>query len=442
MPINLTDFMSALGPATDSFGKYFLAGQEMARQKQLDAQRLQLEQEDRELKRVTLKAELDRMKREDRVAAHAAAIQDYHNLAGSPGPMQPDPNDPTQQVQGQLPAIQVPSVEEGGTALTMQPPNAQTLLDLAVKQEALKKAADLKAIADQGNQMIPMDERVLAGSRWAGTGQAPKAAADSLTKAFEAAHADQRAAVAHSDDSAVALTPESLDIAANMYLKTGTLPPMGMGKAAASTRQAIINRAAQINPQADIASSQAGFQADKGSLSAIQKQADAVTAFESTATKNAQLLRDALKDLPDGGATLLNTPLRGAALALGSKGVSKVNVLRQSVANEYARIISNPSLTGVMSDAARKEGETLLSPNATIGQYLTAMDTLGQEAGNRRASFQDQISSIQGRIKGGKGAAPSSAPVESTSPVRKYLTNNKTGESAWFTLKNGQWVKE
>lgn len=40
-----------------------------------------------------------------------------------------------------------------------------------------------------------------------------------------------------------ALTPETVDMAANMFLKTGQLPQLGMGKQAAAARQAILNRA-------------------------------------------------------------------------------------------------------------------------------------------------------------------------------------------------------
>ena len=39
------------------------------------------------------------------------------------------------------------------------------------------------------------------------------------------------------------LTPETVDMAANMFLRTGQLPQLGMGKQAAAARQAILNRA-------------------------------------------------------------------------------------------------------------------------------------------------------------------------------------------------------
>ena len=45
------------------------------------------------------------------------------------------------------------------------------------------------------------------------------------------------------------LTPETLDMAANVYLKTGQMPPLGMGKAATALRQSVLNRAAQLGSQ-------------------------------------------------------------------------------------------------------------------------------------------------------------------------------------------------
>lgn len=70
------------------------------------------------------------------------------------------------------------------------------------------------------------------------------------------------------------LTPETLDMAANVYLKTGQMPPLGMGKAATALRQSVLNRAAQIGGKgadgatvapADIASNIVTAKQDVGS---------------------------------------------------------------------------------------------------------------------------------------------------------------------------------
>jgi hypothetical protein len=125
-------------------------------------------------------------------------------------------------------------------------------------------------------------------------------------------------------------------------------------------RQAIINRAAEMQPGADVAANRADYQADSGSLRRLQQQTDAVSAFESTAAKNSALLDETLKKLPNAGATFLNRPLRSLSGSLGSEDMAAFNTIRQSVANEYARIISNPNMVGTMSDAADRAAAGLL----------------------------------------------------------------------------------
>jgi hypothetical protein len=210
-------------------------------------------------------------------------------------------------------------------------------------------------------------------------------------------------------DAGISLTPAALDTAARRYLTDGTLPAMGMGRNGATARQAIINRAAEIDPNADIAGSRANFQADTGSLKKLQQQSDAVTAFENTAKRNAKLFSDMLGKIPDGGSRFANAPMRSLSSAFGSEDMANFNVLRQSLANEYARIISNPNLSGVMSDSAREEGSALLNPNATVGQLRAAMATLAAEAENRRLEFDSQISSVKKRMGGGRSGGGGTA---------------------------------
>jgi hypothetical protein len=56
------------------------------------------------------------------------------------------------------------------------------------------------------------------------------------------------------ESAAPSLTPDSLDMAANIYLKTGQLPPMGIGKKSSEMKTEIINRATklQMTPQGNV----------------------------------------------------------------------------------------------------------------------------------------------------------------------------------------------
>jgi hypothetical protein len=209
----------------------------------------------------------------------------------------------------------------------------------------------------------------------------------------------------------VGLTSEGLEAAARQYAVTGQMPSLGMG--AAGTRQAIINEAARLFPGVDIAGNAARYRAGTGALTNVTKVESAVTAFEDAAKRNAGLLRGFLREIPDLGVRPLNQAARAIATTFGDTSMAEFNVALQSVRNEYARIISNPNLVGVMSDTARREGEVLLNPNATVDQILAALDVLETEARNRRESFGAVKTDLLGSF-GGDETAPVGASGSGT----------------------------
>ncbi len=207
-------------------------------------------------------------------------------------------------------------------------------------------------------------------------------------------------------DAAVSLSPEGLDIAARRFAVDGSLPPMGMGKAGAAVRTAIINRAAQLDPTLNTATNKADYAANAASLTALQKNADAVEAFAKTAEANRKVFDTIAKDVPDSGMPLFNGMLRSGAAATGNTAVSQFNAIRQSLQSEYARLTSQPSLGGQLSDSARKEIEAGLSPNASVAQLKAALDTFAQESANRKNAIAGQLSEVRGRMGGSGSGAP------------------------------------
>ena len=229
--------------------------------------------------------------------------------------------------------------------------------------------------------------------------------------------------------AASTLDDNDVDFLAKAYARgdSAALANLGWGAAFAPFKAKVIHRAAQFDtatgkftgpgeapPNSDLASAHAGFKADSASLGAIQKNFDAVSAFSNFAQKNTQLLHEALSEIPSGNTTWTSAGMRDAARIFGSTGMAKFNVARTSVANDYARIVSNPNLTGVFSDKAREAGNTLVDPNATVGQIVTAIQTLAREAENRRNGYQDQINEIKHRLGGG-GEGGGATPPPTTS---------------------------
>jgi len=221
----------------------------------------------------------------------------------------------------------------------------------------------------------------------------------------------QRAADAKTDKTT--LSPEGLDAAAMMFAKTGQLPALGAGDK--DTRKHIINRAAVLMPGLDIASAKADFNANSDSLRTIQKQRDAIAAFEQTAKKNIDVFLETAGKVVDTGSPMANTAARLiSGKMLGSPDQAAFDAARQVAINEIAKITSNPTLAGQLSDSARHEVEAFNPGNATLKQSVAVMRLLKRDMDNRITSLDEQIGAIQGRIK--KAGTPEASAKPSGGP--------------------------
>lgn len=220
-------------------------------------------------------------------------------------------------------------------------------------------------------------------------------------------------------DTAPTLTPEAKDIAARAWVlgDPSALSNLGMGKQGAKLRTEIMNRGAEMWKGLDLASARAAFRANQESLKKLQGQADAVTAFENTAAKNIDLFLEQAKKVADSGIPVLNTPIRWASgELLGSQNQAKYDAARQVAINEVAKVVSNPGLAGVLSDAARHEVEAFNPRNATLKQTIAVMDLLRQDMKNRSESYADMIADIQQRIANPPGMPGSTGTVRMRAP--------------------------
>jgi len=89
---------------------------------------------------------------------------------------------------------------------------------------------------------------------------------------------------------------------------------------------------------------------------------------------------------------------------LGSPDAAAYNAARQVAINEIAKITSNPTLVGQLSDTARKEVEAFNPAGATLKQSVAVMKLLKQDMQNRTDALDAQIGAIRSRIKGGSGS--------------------------------------
>jgi len=219
------------------------------------------------------------------------------------------------------------------------------------------------------------------------------------------------------------LSDDALNAMVSTYFGTGVAPSFGMGKQGVANKTRFYNRIGEVAKGGDIDPAQriAASKAERDNLTKLTTTNGALTAFGNTVEKNLNLLEPALKGLPDVGVGVLNAPLRGVASQFGSKTMSRFNAARQTVVNEFAKIINNPSLSsnGVLSDSARHEMETIIDPNAPVGAIREAIKTLRGEFKNRKASYAQEIADSQARIKS-LGALPGTAQARQRPPLSAF----------------------
>lgn len=216
--------------------------------------------------------------------------------------------------------------------------------------------------------------------------------------------------VEQDEDLAMELDQPTLDMTALMYAKTGTLPPMGMGKAGAKVRTTILRHAAKNFPNLDVAANRADTQTNQAALGNLTKIHTAATAWKETVHKNADVMLKWLDKIPDTGTRFGNKISRYAASQLGSPEVAAFNTARETVKIEAARLLSSPGVgNAVLSDNARREVEALMSGDMTKAQMIRSLKVLLQDSENRTKAYEGEIGKVRAKLawnQSGAGVAP------------------------------------
>lgn len=205
------------------------------------------------------------------------------------------------------------------------------------------------------------------------------------------------------------LTDVAKDQAAEKYFSTGQLPTnIGRGAAGAAVSKSIMNRAAELHPDANLAANSAEFAANKISLGKLQTNFDQVSAFEGTALKNLDLYVSRAKAIPDLGTKFANVPLRMiTGKMIGEKNYAAMQAARQTAATETAKVLGSATASGVLSDSQKKDASDVLDGNLPLAATLEVVQTLKQDFANRHQSYADQIADIKGRLGGKNTSQPS-----------------------------------
>jgi hypothetical protein len=138
--------------------------------------------------------------------------------------------------------------------------------------------------------------------------------------------------------------------------------------------------------------------ANKTALNSVTKQYETLKPFADMAEKNADILESKMGAVTNLGAPVLNTPLRELEQKFtGNTNVTAFKAALMPVQADFARILNSPTGGGVLSDHAREEMQTAISPGATPAQIKSALDVFRQDAKNRRESYEANIADLQHR---------------------------------------------
>jgi hypothetical protein len=245
------------------------------------------------------------------------------------------------------------------------------------------------------------------------------------------------------------LSDETATYLATMFRKTGQAPPMGMGGAADRRKVYSIaaKQAADEGSSADEdAVNRASYRAESQTLTQLTKQQAAIDSFERTAAANGEVLVNLVDKVDSTGVPVLERWIRGGRQALaGDTDVTNFNTQLGVFVPEVAKILSNPNLTGILSDQARKDTEALVSKNFTADQIKSTIPLLEQDFGRRSKSVADEIKMTKDNIRslgkgdgeGGDDKKPSDHPPIPTG-VPSDAQWSPSQKKFWWQ-ENGEW---
>jgi hypothetical protein len=224
------------------------------------------------------------------------------------------------------------------------------------------------------------------------------------------------------------LNPATVDLVANLYLQTGTLPPLGMGSKAAAARSQILNRAEELSGKtgANSAEAAANIVTSKQNVAA---QAATVKDFASgeasrkvrannTALNHLETMDKLAGDLANNDIRIVNAASNAFAKATGSSPPANFDAAKQIVANEVMKAVVANGGTGAEREEAGNNIKSSNSPKQLREVLNTYRDLLGgqlsslqlqYETGSGRKDFENKLTPAARDVL--KKANPAPAPA-------------------------------
>lgn len=188
-----------------------------------------------------------------------------------------------------------------------------------------------------------------------------------------------------------------------------SLPSLGIGNLAAGVKVGILNGIANHALTLGIDGSKfaailASKQGAKQAINTISRNQGMMTVAESTANSNFDQILGKMSSLPPKTLSpLLNEFIQTGAIQVGDPNVKPFAALLMTALNEYAKVITGQTSGAAVSDAARKEAQSMVGSGDTPDSIRNFIATAKQEMGNRVSGYDDaknQFYSLVGSVYG------------------------------------------
>ena len=176
------------------------------------------------------------------------------------------------------------------------------------------------------------------------------------------------------------------------------------------------------NFKVEQAAAGAEVKADTSTLTKLTQMHEAVKSFSDTTLKNGDILLELAKKVDKTGSPVIDRWIRaGEAAIQGDVDVTAFNFQMTSVRADLARIVTQPNLTGQLTDTARRELESATVEGASYQQVLKFLQTARRDVNNRESSLVDAIDRVKQRL-GTAGGRSSSGGGTKPPEVKDWST--------------------
>lgn len=170
-------------------------------------------------------------------------------------------------------------------------------------------------------------------------------------------------------------------------------------------------------------------------LTKLVTQKAAIDAFEKTAIANGDVLVNLARKVDQTGVPVVERWTRAGRREIGGDtDVTNFNLQAFLYKAEVTRILTNPNLTGVLSDSARAEADDFINDRATAGQIFELHSLLKGDFARRAQSIDSEINGVKDELRStvtnsrvpGAGSAPVPSGAAAHPPVPASVPMDKS----------------